>query len=174
MKANLIKKTTGIYKIECDGKLIASTDDDMNKHLEISKLSLKNCQAIERGYDSDELAEKWVFETNGHKWSNNDDTAGDNYLSFRVGFQKAIELLGDKKFSEEDIRQALYLKNGFDKDGFYFYKSDEEIIQSLQQTEWDVEIEMEFVGRGKHGIGSEVNHYMPKRDVDGCLILKRV
>ncbi len=33
----------------------------------------------------EEEAEKWVFETNGHKWSNNDDTAGDNYGSFIAG-----------------------------------------------------------------------------------------
>jgi hypothetical protein len=33
----------------------------------------------------DEAADKWVFETNGHKWSNNDDTAGDNYGSFIAG-----------------------------------------------------------------------------------------
>lgn len=31
-------------------------------------------------------AETWVFETNGHRWSNNDDTAGDNYGSFLAGF----------------------------------------------------------------------------------------
>lgn len=33
-----------------------------------------------------ELADKWVFKTNGHKWSNNDDTAGDNYSSFIEGY----------------------------------------------------------------------------------------
>ena len=33
----------------------------------------------------EEAAEKWVFETNSHKWSNNDDTAGDNYGSFING-----------------------------------------------------------------------------------------
>ena len=35
----------------------------------------------------EESAEKWVFETNGHKWSNNDDSAGDNYGSFIAGFK---------------------------------------------------------------------------------------
>lgn len=35
--------------------------------------------------DVEELAEKWVFETNRHKWSNNDDTAPDNYASFKAG-----------------------------------------------------------------------------------------
>ena len=44
-------------------------------------------------YNLDELANEWVFETNGHKWSNNHDTAGDNYGSFKAGFQKALELL---------------------------------------------------------------------------------
>ena len=33
----------------------------------------------------DEAADKWVFETNAHKWSNNDNTAGDNYGSFKAG-----------------------------------------------------------------------------------------
>lgn len=32
-----------------------------------------------------EAAEKWVFETNSHKWSNNDNTAGDNFGSFIAG-----------------------------------------------------------------------------------------
>jgi hypothetical protein len=32
-----------------------------------------------------EAADEWVFETNGHKWSNNDATAGDNHASFLAG-----------------------------------------------------------------------------------------
>lgn len=48
-------------------------------------------------YDLDELAQDWVFNENGHKWSNNDNTAGDNFGSFKAGFQKAIELLTDNK-----------------------------------------------------------------------------
>ena len=39
----------------------------------------------------EEAAEKWVFETNGHKWSNNDDTAGDNYGSFIAGVNYEAE-----------------------------------------------------------------------------------
>ena len=41
----------------------------------------------------DEAAEKWVFETNGHKWSNNDDTAGDNYGSFKEGTEHLKEII---------------------------------------------------------------------------------
>ena len=40
---------------------------------------MKAKETIEKG------AEKWVFETNAHKWSNNDDTAGDNFGSFIAG-----------------------------------------------------------------------------------------
>jgi len=51
----------------------------------------------------EDFAEKWVFETNGHKWSNNDDTAGDNYGSFIAGFKEAEKRL----YSEEDLRKAF-------------------------------------------------------------------
>jgi hypothetical protein len=37
-----------------------------------------------------EGAEKWVFETNGMKWSNNDNTAGDNFSSFMAGVKWLI------------------------------------------------------------------------------------
>ena len=48
-------------------------------------------------------AEKWVFEINGHKWSNNDDTAGDNYGSFINGanWQK------NKLFTNEEVVMIL-------------------------------------------------------------------
>lgn len=32
-----------------------------------------------------EAADSWVFEVNGDKWSNDDNTAGDNYGSFVAG-----------------------------------------------------------------------------------------
>jgi hypothetical protein len=78
-----------------------------------------------------EAAEKWVFETNGHKWSNNDDTAGDNYGSFKAGAKWMSEYRG---YSEEDVRKAYqqgeedsYLKGGQTKE------MENEFIQSLHQ-----------------------------------------
>jgi len=47
--------------------------------LDLDLASLKSKETLE------EAADKWLFETNGHKWSNNDDTAGDNYGSFKAG-----------------------------------------------------------------------------------------
>ena len=49
------------------------------------------------------LADKWVFETNGHKWSNNNNEAGDNFGSFIAGFKEAEKTL----YSEEDLFKIL-------------------------------------------------------------------
>jgi len=38
-------------------------------------------------------ADKWVFRTNGEKWSNNDDSAGDNFGSFVSGAKWMLEKL---------------------------------------------------------------------------------
>jgi hypothetical protein len=50
----------------------------------------------------DEAAHKWVFEKNGNKWSNNDDTAGDNYGSFIEG-AKWEQKQNKNRYSEEEI-----------------------------------------------------------------------
>jgi hypothetical protein len=50
-------------------------------------------------------AEKWVFETNGHKWSNNDDTAGDNFSSFIAGAKWQQEQA--KEMEKEQIEKAF-------------------------------------------------------------------
>lgn len=94
MKAKLIKREDGLYSLyDENGKLI------------YGKLSIKNCQAIERGYDLD-----------------------DSLSNF----------------------------------------------QSLQQTEWDVEIEMEFVEEEQTGTHLVWGRTTPKLDADGCLILKKI
>ena len=51
----------------------------------------------------EEAAERWVFDTNGHKWSNNDDTAGDNYASFKRGAKWQQE----RSYSEEEVLDIL-------------------------------------------------------------------
>ena len=159
MKAKLIKKKTGIYKLESNGEVIASSDIDMNNDLQITKLSIKNCQAIERGYDLDELAESYA------NYMNDEDGTTD--IDFKVGFQKALELMGDKKFSEGDLRRAYSRgKDLTSEDRFKFAEWEifTKLVDSLQQTEWDVDIEMDIL-----------NEYdKPQLDADGCLILKRL
>jgi hypothetical protein len=140
-------------------------------------LSLKNCQAIERGYDLDTEVENIV------KTIVPDDRGKDIWYgtSMAVGkqcFKKALEILGDKKFSEEDMKKAIYIAwEGGDLASTH-------IIESLQQTEWDCIVEMEKVKdetkiigsvKGVKGSGHKITTYksVPVLDEDGCLILKR-
>jgi hypothetical protein len=165
MKGKLVKRSNGrfdLYKIEDVDQLntIASSFDNP-----IGKLSLKKCQAIELGYDLDDLAKKEYLD--GY------DTTEMCRAAFKDGFKKAIELMDDKKFSEDDvILISEYVRvasqstpNVRTKDLFDEY-------QSLQQTEWDVEIVMEYQGFEEDGKLREA--YLPKLDEDGCLILKRL
>ena len=160
MKVKLIKLENGEYDLLVDTNV---------KSLEGTKLSLTNCQAIERGYDLDELATE--------QWGNVHRTG---VLGFIDGFQKALELMGDKKFTEEDmfrmftyghaLTNAIKLKAIEDKP---FGEIFNDFIQSLQQTEWDVGIEMERVESYKDKMGNvRTGKTFPKLDADGCLILK--
>ncbi len=44
-----------------------------------------------------EASDEWVFDINGMKWSNNDDTAGDNYGSFIAGVNWLIKFLSNDR-----------------------------------------------------------------------------
>jgi hypothetical protein len=85
------------------------------------------------------LASVWVFDTNASKWSNNDDTAGDNHASFIAGYLKAKETL----YTEEQVREAIDIaRKGTVTDAYgdlevlYSFEK-EEIIQSLKQPKKD-------------------------------------
>ena len=120
-------------------------------------LSLKNCEAIANGYDLVELFDE-VDESIDYQEF--------DFSSFKLGFKNAIELLGDKKFSEEDVKKAIE----FGMKSYHSRKirNEDDFIQSLQQTEWDVEIEMWF-----HGTRHKKGEWIPKLDAEGCLILRR-
>lgn len=179
MKAKLIK-VDDIYRLlREDNLIIGTTDKEYQKafsdHCDL--LSLKNCQAIENGYDLDELAVECMKNTI------NQETGSDTHrlslmLGFKKGFQKALEILGDKKFTEEDMIRLFDLgfntgvgwENGEDKINL------KEHIQSLQ-TEWDVEVVEQCLDPNCDGInrkGDCVTTGKLKLDADGCLILKRV
>ena len=145
----------GIFISDVNGNYMASTLNGKNK------LSLKNCQAIENGYDLDELADEYYKRLEVVPYKSN---------GFKSGFQKALEILGDKKFSADEIIKAY--NEGWSLNYDYF--------QSLQQTEWDVEIVMEnsvcngYKNQPDNVIGFIAEYKsVPKLDEDGCLILKR-
>lgn len=166
MKAKLIKQELGYILFDEKGIPIGHTPNVLNNNT-FSKLSLKNCQAIERGYDLEELANKEYLD--GY------DTTNLCRLAFKDGFQKALEILGDKKYSEEDMIRVFDLgfntgvgwENGEDKINL------KEHIQSLQ-TEWDVEVEMEQVYDGLDEMAQPQYSKQRKLDADDCLILKSV
>lgn len=132
----------------------------------LQRLSLKNCQAIESGYDLDELANELLYSKYPFHPSNDSGYWLDMY---KEGFQKAIELMGDKKFTLEDMmncwNKALTFQTHKETLG--------EHIQSLQQTEWDVEIEMGQITL-PFGANQFINESKPKLDENGCLILKKI
>jgi hypothetical protein len=156
MKGRLIKTDVNYILEDDKGVVIASTS--LKK--EGLSLSLKNCQAIERGYDLNEEMSKLVDKKAEQNNTIDLNAYGQGCLD---AFQKALEIIGDKKFSEDDMRMAF-----FHVQNSPFFN---EFIQSLQQTEWDVEVET------VPALSNNGNVYygdIPKLDADGCLILKRI
>jgi hypothetical protein len=107
-----------VNAISGDGSLNWQGRGDLRDYKIIIPQEGMNCWSGKKGVEGwpgkeepkqetlEEAAEKWVFETNGHKWSNNDDTVGDNFASFIAGAKWQQEQ--DKnKFSEEDLREAF-------------------------------------------------------------------
>ena len=186
MKAKLIKNIDG-YELFTQGFLKGSTNHGLIDSLNVEegsiryKLSLKNCQAIELGYDLDELTNK-AFDNMGYHSTVTPHEEKQFKLGYRVAFREAIEILGDKKFSDEDvILIAEYIRVASQSTPSVRTKDLFNEYQSLQQTEWDVEVEMtkeEYIWTPP-GEGFEDQTYrdwreVPKLDADGCLILKRI
>ena len=155
------------------GKMVVgSSDHELSRIVnQPFKLSTKNCEAIKNGYDLDELA---INHAEGN----------DNYItaenSFKVGVETILEILGHKKFSEDDLSDILVrFLNDIKK---MKYRGNEvsiinQLLQSLQPKEWDVEIVME----SNLHIGEVIDESYPKDfplerpklDANGCIILKR-
>ena len=146
MEAKLIKNELpyGYFLYDEKGDLIASTIKGYKKQ----PLSIKNCEAIANGYDLDELADEF-----SRKFPN--DSEPIRYASFIIGFQKALSILGDKKFSERDVKIAYNRGSYDDRLNNKKLFSDDKYIKSLQQTEWEVSCNPDV------------------KDADGNLILKR-
>ena len=124
------------------------------------KLSLSNCQAVANGYDLDELAENEV------RYMSRGDERLQRWYGFVDGFEKALEVNSDKRFTFKEMvdcwNKALNFQEHKETLGDH--------MQSLRQTEWDVEIVM----GDPIGIGDKYTpDTKPKLDADGCLLLKR-
>ena len=138
----------------------------------IEQLSLKNCQAIELGYDLDELArqeaEKIHIKSSHEDWGIWEELVRDDARSIKIGMEKIIEILGDKKYTEDDVNLAFVL--GKNKDESRINKL---INSKLQQTEWDVEIVTEPYVKYVNSSVYPPLGIQNKLDAEGNLILKR-
>lgn len=174
MKAKLIKHGHS-YALVLDEKLVAfAHPEDFSKNDTIGKLCIDNCQAIVRNFDLVDYAIAYagdkgrILDPQG--FSEKQMGLLQGYMD---GFDKSIELMGDKKFSEEDVKNLIDDIHSIYEDGFgvaTYHKKQRayKLIQSLQQTEWDVEVEMEgFVDEEGIYCGER-----PKLDADACIILK--
>jgi hypothetical protein len=172
MEAKLIKMLEG-YIVSLTGDIddiYAITNKELAEEHGFYSLSLKNCQKIENGYDLYELAKASMNKIN--ILFNNSLDSKSHTIGFRAGWHHAIKILGDKKFSEDDAKRLfeLGIEYGHQK-GYVGLDYTNDTIQSLQQTEWDVEIVTTTrMENGKSGLDVPVEK--PKLDADGCLILK--
>ena len=148
----LVDPTKGTYD---DGYMLGTSRES-----QYNKLSIKNCETIECGYDLDELLDN-ITPNNG--------TTGNisERIGFVKGFQKALDLNNTKLYTLEDMmncwNKALTFQDHKELFGYH--------IQSIQQKEWDVEVVM------VPAMSNNGNVYygdIPKLDPDGCLILKTI
>lgn len=88
--------------------------------------------------EADVLADKWVFETNGEKWSNNNGSAGDNYGSFKAGYKKSQEthpnsdqdMIDFYKWLNKNLWEDFNdIKKGLFVNSFGVQKQEKELIQ---------------------------------------------
>ena len=202
MKVTLIKDEDG-YNLMISGRTFATTDfrgvhPSANSATE-HKLSIKNCQAIENGYDLEELSENVYREyptesKNSGLEYNRDRHVFKKRKAFIKGFEKCLEILGDKKFSEKELTMLFAYGHQIGMNNVLAIQSQhspqpmskpdsdklrDELIQYLQQTEFDVEICC-YVDNSNGWLDADsfnspllTNTGIPKLDADGCIVLKR-
>ena len=178
-----------LYKITkiMFGKLIKTEVnyilEDDNGVIIDGKLSHKNCQSIENGYEFDEY-EECIFYAGKFGYplpeGFSDEQVG-RLHGFIDGFQKALEILGNKKFTEYDILVAMISMQG--QEVFYEKTFEETLetrklyienyIKNLKKTECNVEIVTKPYTEVSEGFNLEQKREF-KVDKDGCLILKRI
>jgi hypothetical protein len=162
-----------------------------SKNIELSRLCHENCEAIEKGYDLKEIVKKHLKEWKYEQFLGGGSTTlvRDNFV---MGFQKAIELMGDKRFNSRDMIfafmagtnagakfESMYDCDSEDNSEAYNLaeEAEKEFLESLKlKNEWDVYIETEPMNvdeiheQGKGFLNKNISK--SKLDLNGCLILK--
>jgi hypothetical protein len=173
MGEKLVKINNEFYSLyDSDGDIVASNNP---KTPTTKKLSSKNCQAIERGYDLDELTNR-AFDNMGYHSTVTPHEEKQFKLGYRVAFREAIEILGDKKYTETDLYKAFLINSAGNNTTLRNF-FEQTVLPMIHHNEWDVEICC-YIGNGDDESDSfkdplVTNTGIPKLDNNGCLILKR-
>jgi hypothetical protein len=191
MKGRLIKRESNYY-LFVEGKPFGTTDDLYLQYEIVNKLSKQNCDEIFGVVDVEKLAEDFAKNYSIYPTAQDDTEYG-----FKNGFNKAMELNKDKVFTLEDMKRAIdkakqgsvkETHNGYGRPTEPRFVLDDlsygEIIQSLQPTEIEVEIECHTIKqtkvygaiKGVKGSGHKITTtgYAPKLDDNNNLILRRI
>ena len=182
------------YLVDEHYDTIASTDSVMLKACEdVKKLSKENCDEIFGVVDMDKICDEYFI--NEYSWN------GKNILPYKDsdleaikndfihGYNKAMELMGNNKFNDNNIVDAFMaghlrgMSTDMGEDNTHPICS--EYLNSLQQpTEIEVEIKLicphpsdTYVCGMEYGCDADgCNHpeQIPYLDKTGCLILKRI
>jgi hypothetical protein len=170
MKAKLINRGNGDYKLYVDETTYATTSDSPYK-----KLSKQNCDEIFGVVDVERLAEEYFL--NEYSWNKKNTLPykdSDVQLTkndFIKGFNKHAELNKDKVFNLSDMKRAFNCGRDLESiDRFEEWRTFTNFIDSLQPIEIEVEIVMDAVPADRAPNGWST---FPKLDSNGCLILKR-
>jgi hypothetical protein len=171
-KLFLVKRDTDKYEVEVRKEVGGG-------HILDCKLSLYNCQAIENGYDLEELSEKEysLHEINEELYGDSPDLISAYKAGVWDGLKRMAEIFGDKKFTDESLEEFLELS-----DDMCYNCNAEKILGMMKKTEWEVEIVTEDIPyskelsesdvRGFEEHGTKIKPIRYKLDKDGCVILK--
>jgi hypothetical protein len=182
MKATLIKENDFYYLFN-DKKIIAEIDGHPLKSI-TGKLSKQNCDEIFGVIDVDKLAKD--FSNDSATCDYEEGINVGKYQGYLEGFNKAMELNKDKRFTLGDMKRVFNCGRDLESiDRFEDWRTFTHFINSLEPTEIEVEIEMETKKQLVNGyknqpdnvigfVAEYENILVPKLDSEGCLILKSV
>jgi hypothetical protein len=127
---------TNIEVLVCDCMKVIAQQHQIN----FSALSEEEQKEI-GWYDVEKLAYDYAYSVQSAP------KYGNTIIAFESGFRKAVELLSDRRFTLEDMREAIaesWNSCEDNEDEETFTQVFNRIIQSISQQSWEVEIEMEY------------------------------
>lgn len=178
MKAALIKKDDH-YFLQVDfwypkyikPSIVANTFDKPEG--DVYQLSKQNCDEIFGIVDVEKLAKD--FSNDSATCDYEEGINVGKYQGYLEGFNKAMELNKDKKFTLGDMKRAFNCGRDLESiDRFEDWRTFTHFINSLQPKEIEVEIEMETCSMNPLNLDCDEIIERPKLDSDGCLILKPI